>query len=181
LVFATALSQEPWDTTWCTYRPHDFDRLIEVLGFDKSRVEVEPVMAEEFFLTFPDEAAEDEGMKRLSEARIGDEPLFRSQQNEPLRHKISCSVNDWYAAGDALATLPTGKQERFDKLFYRIHSLRSGRHHPDGCFWVQSTAPRRVEEKIPLTSVAPTILRLFGVEPPSYMKQPAVDLAGLRR
>jgi hypothetical protein len=180
LVFATALSQEPWDTTWCTYRPHDFDRLIEVLGFNKSRVEVEPVMAEEFFLTFTDEAAEDEGIKRLCEARIGDQPLFRSQQNEPLRHKISCSVNDWYAAGDTLVILPTGKQERFDALFYRIHSLRSGRHHPHGCFWVQSSAPRRVEEKIPLTSVAPTILRLFGVDAPSYMKEPAVELAALR-
>jgi hypothetical protein len=43
---------------------------------------------------------------------------------------------------------------------------------------VQSSAPRIVEEKIPLTSVAPTLLRLFGVEPPSYMKQPAVPLAG---
>jgi hypothetical protein len=178
LVFATALSQEPWDTTWCTYRPHDFDRLIELLGFDNSRVEVEPVMAEEFFLTFPDEAAEEEGMKRLSDARVGGDPLFRSQQNEPRRHKISCSVNDWYAAGDALVTLPGGGHERFDTLFYRIHSIRSGRHHPDGCFWVQSATPRRVGEKIPLTSVAPTILRLFGVDAPSYMKQPAVELAG---
>jgi hypothetical protein len=177
LVFATALSQEPWDTTWCTYRPHDFDKLVEVIGFDKSRVEVEPVMAEEFFLTFPDKEAEEVGFKLLDDSRIGGEPLFRTQQNEPLRHKVSCSVNDWYASGDTHVTLPNGKQERFDKLFYRIHSLRSGRHHPDGCFWVQSSAPRRVEERIPLTSVAPTLLRLFGVEPPSYMKQPAVLLA----
>jgi hypothetical protein len=178
LVFATALSQEPWDTTWCTYRPHDFDRLVEVIGFDKGRVDVEPVMAEEFFLTFPDQDAEDDGLKLLSESRIGDQPLFRTQQNEPLRHKVSCSVNDWYAPGDALVTLPTGRRERFDSLFYRIHSLRSGRHHPDGCFWVQSASPRIVEEKIPLTSVAPTLLRMFGVEPPSYMKQPAVPLVG---
>jgi hypothetical protein len=178
LVFATALSQEPWDTTWCTYRPHDFDQLVDLIGFDKSRVEVEPVMAEEFFLTFPDQGAEDDGLKLLSESRIGDQPLFRTQQNEPLRHKVSCNVNDWYAPGDALVTLPSGRQERFEKLFYRIHSLRSGRHHPDGCFWVQSSSPRIVEEKIPLTSVAPTLLRLFGVEPPSYMKQPAVPLAG---
>jgi hypothetical protein len=181
LVFATALSQEPWDTTWCTYRPQDFDRLLEVLGIDASRTAVEPVMADEFFLSFPDQAAADEAMQRLRDSRIGNEPLFRTQQNEPLRVKICCAVNEWSAERQADVTLPGGKHERFDTLFYRIHSIRSGRHHPDGCFWVQSAAPRRVEEKIPLTSVAPTILRLFGVGAPSYMKQPAVELAGSRR
>ena len=178
LVFATALSQEPWDTTWCTYRPHDFDRLLDVLGIDTPRAAIEPVMAEEFFMTFPDQSAADDGMKRLNEARIGDEPLFRIEQSEPLRVKLCCAVNDWYAAGHAVVTLPGGREERFDSLFYRIHSIRSGVHHPDGCFWVQSSAPCRVDEKMPLTSVAPTILRLFGVDPPSYMKQPAVELAG---
>jgi len=178
LVFVTALSQEPWDTTWCTYRPYDFDRLIELLGFEKGRVEVEPVMAEEFFLEFPDEQAEKEGFERLAKARINGQPLFRTQQNEPLRHKLSCNVNEWYFPGETPVELPTGKTERFDKLFYRIHSLRSGRHHPDGCFWVQTSSPRRVEEKVPLTAVAPTLLRLYGVEQPGYMKQPAVPLAG---
>jgi hypothetical protein len=178
LVFATALSQEPWDTTWCTYRPHDFDRLLEALGIDASSAAVEPVMADEFFFSFPDEPAAEEAMKRLKDSRVGDEPLFRLEQNEPLRVKICCAVNDWNTEHQAVVTLPGGKHERFDKLFYRIHSIRSGVHHPDGCFWVQSSAPRRVEEKIPLTSVAPTILRLFGVDAPSYMKQPAVELAG---
>jgi hypothetical protein len=178
LVFATALSQEAWDTTWCTYRPRDFDQLLEVLGIDASSATVEPVMADEFFLSFPDEPAADEVTKRLAASRIGDDPLFRIEQNESLRVKVCCAVNDWYGADGAAVTLPDGKQELFDKLFYRIHTLRSGVHHPDGCFWVQSANPRRAEGKIPLTSVAPTILRLFGVDAPSYMKQPAVELAG---
>jgi hypothetical protein len=146
LVFATALSQEPWDTTWCTYRPHDFDRLLEALGIDKSCATVEPVMAEEFFMSFPDESAASEAMTRLRASRIGDEPLFRIEQNEPLRAKLCCAVNDWSAAGQAAVTLPDGRRERFDTLFYRIHSIRSGVHHPDGCFWVQSSAPRRAED-----------------------------------
>lgn len=179
LVFATALSQEPWDTTWCTYRPHDFGRLLDVVGIDKSRTTAEPVMADEFFLSFADQRAGDEALQRLNDSRIGGEPLFRIEQHEPLRVKLCCAVNDWYAAGDAVVTLPGGKEQRFDALFYRIHSLRSGVHHPDGCFWVQSSAPRRFDEKIPLTAVAPTVLRLFGVDPPSYMKQPAVELAEL--
>jgi len=178
LVFATALCQEAWDTTRCTYRPHDFDRLLEVLGIDTSRATVEPDMAEKFFMSFPDASAADAAMKRLNASRIGNQPLFGFEQSEPLRVRIYCAVHDWDAAGDAVVTLPGGKHERFDALFYRIHSIRSGAHHPDGCFWVQSSAPRRVEEKIPLTSVAPTILRLFGVDAPTYMKEPAVELAG---
>ena len=180
LVFATALSQEPWDTTWCTYRPHDFDRLLEVLSIDQSRAAVEPVMADEFFLSFADEAAVTDGLARLNESRFGAQPLFRFEQSEPLRIKLCCAVNDWYADGETLVELPEGRRERFDALFYRIHSLRSGVHHPDGCFWVQSSAPHRSTERIPLTSVAPTILRLYGVDPPSYMKQPAIELAGSR-
>ncbi|MBP1819417.1 hypothetical protein [Mycobacterium sp. OAE908] len=179
LIFATALSQEPWDTSWCTYRPHDFDRLLEALGIDKLSATVEPVMADEFFLSFADGPAVDDAMVRLKASRIGDEPLFRILQNEPLRVKLCCAVNDWNVEGQKLVELPDGRQDRFDNLFYRIHSLRSGVHHPDGCFWVQSSVPRRIDEKMPLTAVAPTILRLFGVDPPSYMKQPAVELAGL--
>jgi len=179
LVFTTALSQEAWDTTWCTYRPRDFNLLLDALGLDKSSATVEPVMADEFFVSFTDEAAVSDGMARLRDSRIGDQPLFRFEQSEPLRVKACCAVNDWYADGQAIVELPDGRQERFESLFYRIHSLRSGVHHPDGCFWVQSPAPRRVEEKVALTSVAPTILRLFGVDAPSYMKEPAVELAGL--
>jgi hypothetical protein len=177
-VFATALSQAPWDTSKCTYRPRGFKGLLEVLGVDPTRIEVEPVMAEEFVLSFPDEATADDVVRRIGESRIGDEPLFRSQRSDPLRTKVACAINDWHADGQAVATFPSGRQARFAELFYRIHGLRSGRHHPDGCFWVTSAAPRRVTEKIPLTAVAPTVLGLFGVEVPSYMKEPAVGLAG---
>jgi hypothetical protein len=180
LIFATALSQEPWDTTWCTFRPRDFNRLLDAVGIEKSSVTVEPVMAEEFFMSFPDQSAADDAMKRLRESRIDGEPLFRIEQHEPLRVKLCCAVNDWYAPGQAAVTFADDKRERFDALFYRIHSIRSGVHHPDGCFWVQSPAPGRSNEKIPITSVAPTILRLFGLDAPSYMKQPALDLAASR-
>ena len=178
LVFATALSQEPWDTTKCTYRPRDFDQLLDSLGVDSSLVSVEPVMAEEFALSFSDQVTADETMRRIGECLIGGTPLFRSKQSDLLRVLIGCTVNDWHAAGDAEVTFPGGRRERFDSLFYRIHGIRSGRHHPDGCFWVTSANPRRVEEKVPLTAVAPTILRMFGVDAPSYMKEPAVELAG---
>jgi hypothetical protein len=177
LVLVTGLSQEPWDTTKCMYRPKDFDRLLELVGIDTARAAAAPVMAEEFLLSFPDELAADVAMARLRNSRIGNKPLFRMKQTEALRVKVGCAVNDW-SPDQEVVTLPDGNQVPFEELFLRIHSIRSGRHHPDGCFWVQSRAPRRVEEKIALTSVAPTVLGLFGVNAPSYMKEPQVELVG---
>lgn len=175
LVFATALSQEPWDTTKCMYRPKNFDRLLQLLGLDSTRVSVTPVMAEEFLLTFSDETAAEEAMTRVNAAQIGDQPLFRTQPVEALRAKVGCAVADWSPNHGAI-TLPDGTEVPFAELFTRVHTIRSGRHHPDGCFWVQSSTPRNEGDRIPLTAVAPTILRLFGVSAPTYMEKRPVEL-----
>jgi hypothetical protein len=176
LVFATALSQQPWDTTKCTYRPKDFDRLLELVGIDTTNVEVAPLMAEEFLLSFPDDATADRAMAQLMKPRVGEDPLFRTQEAEGPRFKAGCAINDW-SPDRPIVTLPDGRQVPFDEYFYRIHSIRSGRHHTDGCFWVQSAKPGRAEERVALTSVAPTILRLFGVNAPAYMKDAPVPLS----
>ncbi|VEG46055.1 Uncharacterised protein [Mycolicibacterium flavescens] len=180
LVFATGLSQQPWDTTKCTYRPRDFDRLLDLLELDRNRTSVAPVMAEEFLLSFSDEASAGEALTRLKGSLVGDQPLFRFEHAEPLRIKVGCAVNKW-SPSVGTVTLPNGRQAPFEELFSRIHTIRSGRHHPDGCFWVKCSTPRKWGEKIPLTSVAPTILRLFGVDPPSYMKDPAVEFLAVQK
>ena len=146
LIFATALSQQPWDTTKCTYRPKDFDKLLRLIGIDMTGAEVAPLMAEEFLLSFSDESAADRAIAKLTECRVGDEPLFRMQDADGPRFKAGCAINKW-SPDRTMLTLPDANQVPFDDYFYRIHSLRSGRHHPDGCFWVQSATPRRIDER----------------------------------
>jgi hypothetical protein len=63
-----------------------------------------------------------------------------------------------------------GAGRRFGELFYMIHTMRSGRHHPDGVLWWRNGRHRVVEERVPLTAVAPTILAHFGVAPPPHMR-----------
>ncbi len=180
LIFATALSQEPWDTSKCTYRPRDFVELVRLAGIDVSTISIEPVMAEEFFISFSDAEAQRQATETLAAARIGDRPLLKLDENGPLRVKAGCTVNEWSDDhGDVV--LGNGTTAPFADLFYRIHGIRSGKHHPDGCLWIQSSAPRRVEEKVPLTSVAPTVLSLYGVEAPTYMKESAITLAEVER
>jgi len=180
LIFVTALSQQAWDTTKCMHRPKNFDNLLQLLGIDTSRTAVEPVMAEEFYLAFADGAAADYAVERLSKSRIGAEPLFQLERKDALLVKVGCAVYN-FLADDAIVELPDGTLVGFGELFYRIHGVRSGRHHPDGCFWVQSPNPREGMQKVPLTAVAPTILQLFDVDIPSYMREPPIALAELQQ
>jgi hypothetical protein len=69
------------------------------------------------------------------------------------------------------------KSTPFFDLFYLMEGMKSGMHHPDGMLWIRT--PQRDhtvhEGKVPLTSVAPTILSLFDVAQPAYMKGEALD------
>ena len=63
---------------------------------------------------------------------------------------------------------------RFFDVFYKVEGMKSGMHHPDGMLWVRTPEKRHQihRDKVPLESIAPTILEMFGVTPPSYMKGP---------
>jgi hypothetical protein len=56
--------------------------------------------------------------------------------------------------------------------------VKSGRHHPDGMFWIRRPSRRHrvCEEKISLRAVAPTILQIFGVPAPEFMTGKGVEL-----
>jgi hypothetical protein len=58
--------------------------------------------------------------------------------------------------------------------------MRSGRHHPAGAFWMRDGSPHRVErEPVALETIAPTILRMFGIETEvahAAKKQPSFDV-----
>ncbi len=64
-----------------------------------------------------------------------------------------------------------GARRPFGELFNMVHSMRSGRHHPDGVLWIRNGRHCLVENKIPLTAIAPTILAHFGLRPPPCMKE----------
>ena len=58
---------------------------------------------------------------------------------------------------------------RFFDLFYQAEGLKSGMHHPDGRLWFSQPNHAHAvhKDKVPLLSVAPTILSLFGVKAPA--------------
>jgi hypothetical protein len=65
-----------------------------------------------------------------------------------------------------------GRTVPFFDLFYKLDLMKSGEHHPDGMMWIRTPdrRPSAIPEKVPLVSVAPTILELAGVQVPSEMR-----------
>lgn len=52
------------------------------------------------------------------------------------------------------------------KAGHTEEALKSGQHHPDGCFWVQKGIHSTGREKVSLLDVLPTILHTFNITQP---------------
>jgi hypothetical protein len=179
LMFATSLSQQPCLTYEETggktlYRPTDFGAFVETVGVSGA-VDVAPVMAEEFHIRFDTEAMASAAESQLSRLRYGDSPVLgvRRQGTD-----LMCGCRIWERV-EPDAVLRIEGDERtipFHDLFYRVDIVKSGMHHPDGMLWVRRPERRHAEHtgKLPLTSIAPTILEMFGLEVPAYMNRDAV-------
>jgi hypothetical protein len=167
LMLCTALSQQAWtDTTKCTFRPTNFEGLLKFAGVTGGTVK--PVMAEEFHLECRDEAAAAQAEQRLAELTVNGEPLMKVQRTGRDLF-AGCRVTDVTVLEQRVQH--GGESRAFRDLFYMVHTMRSGRHHPDGVFWVRDGRHRVVDERVPLTAVAPTVLAHFGVSIPARMRQ----------
>lgn len=175
LSLATALSQEAWDTDKSTWRPHDMQRILDLAGIPRASAKIQPVMAEQFFVAFADAAAAQEGMAKLDALRLEDGTALMRNELDDNRVKTGCAVMTWTIDNPTI-TGPGGTA-KFRDVFAMLHGVRSGHHNPDGVYWVESSQPVQHTEKVPLTSVAPTVLSLFGVDAPAYMKSPALPVA----
>jgi hypothetical protein len=174
LILCTALSQQPWtETTKCTFRPLDFTGLLKFAGVSAGDVEVKPVMAEEFHLTFVTAERAKAAKEKLDSLSIDGRRLLRGEINGASLF-CACAINDPLAmrsdvVGSGGATVP------FNQMFNMVHSMRSGRHHPDGVLWIRDGRHRVHDGKVRLVDIAPTVLDRFGVTPPSSMSGESLD------
>jgi hypothetical protein len=172
VVLLTALSQQPsvkYEDIGgkVLYRPNDFDKLLQDIGLGDG--EVTPVMAEEFNIDFPTEEAAVAAEAKLEAMEVNGEPAMRSKR-EGKGIKSGCKI--WrQLEPDARLDLGDGNSLPFFDLFYKLDLMKSGEHHPDGMMWVRTPDRRHsvIDEKVPLVSVAPTILELAGIKAPAEM------------
>jgi hypothetical protein len=176
LIFLTALSQQP-DVRWEDsggkrfYRPRDFQKLVAFAGISGER-ECAPVMSEEFWLRFDDEASAQKAALQLEALQVDGKRAFKSDRRGREIY-TGCDLTGEVAPDAKLMSAETGAAAPFYQLLYQAETLKSGVHHPDGMCWIRrpDRSHRIHDAKVPLTAVAPTVLRLLGVEIPSSMQQ----------
>lgn len=177
LVLCTALGQQPCliyeDSGGKTfYRAHDIDQVLRFAGVSDPYT-YSPVMSEEFHLVFADSQQAAEAERRLSSLTVGGERAFAITQ-DGSRLFCGCALFRQLEKDAVLTCGAKKSQTRFFDLFYQAGGIKSGMHHPDGMLWLRlpDRSHEIATEKVPLTSIAPTILRLLDVTPPESMKTP---------
>ena len=180
LIFSTALSQQP-----CliyeegggkrAYRPRDFEKLIAFAGVTEKHT-IAPVMAEQFYVHCENEADARAAEAKMAALRVNGEPAMWLTPQGPSVF-AGCVIHSDVAEDAILTTEGPQKNAKFFDLFYSMEGMKSGMHHPDGMFWIRTPERDHAEfpGTVPLTSVAPTLLSLFDLTPPAYMKGATLD------
>ncbi|HET8826329.1 MAG TPA: hypothetical protein VFM77_14420 [Terriglobales bacterium] len=186
IILATALSQQPCliyeDIGGKTfYRARTFEPLLEFAGI-KGCLNVEPVMSEEFHLRFANERDAADAAARLAALRIEGRPAMQVEQRDSNVFS-GCIIYSQLEHDVLLEGGPAGASTPFFRLFYQVESLKSGMHHPDGILWVRQPGaqPTVHRDKVSLRDVAPSLLSLFGIEKPPYMKGRVLPLGASAR
>jgi hypothetical protein len=174
VIFCTALSQQPCllyeeQGGKTFYRPREFQAFLEFAGVRPASVS--PVMSEQFHLTFADEREARAAADRLMSLWVGARQVM-SVRVDGSTVFSGCQIFEQLRP-DALLTRANARHERrFFDLFYQVDSMKSGMHHPDGLLWIRAPDRRHSvhRKKVPLLSIAPTILDMFSLPPATYMR-----------
>lgn len=165
LVFCTALSQQPClkyeqQGGASFHRPRDIRSLLKFAGVE-STFEAAPVMTHQFHLDFRTEADAADAEKKLLSLRVGDKPTLQVDRTGS-RVFTGCNIYVRLPEGAELQN-GAGQTSLFSNLLYRMETMKSGMHHPDGMLWVRrpGAKPATVAGRIPLKAVAPMILKMF--------------------
>jgi len=171
LMLCTALSQQAWtDTTKVGYRPHDFTAFLKFAGIPTENISVKPVMAQQFHIVCADETVADAAARSMDQLFVGEEPLMWTERSRSSL-LTGCRIHaPEEALRQAIVRRSDGASASFADLFYKIHAMRSGRHHPEGALWVRNGRHTIAHTKAALTQIAPTVLDHFSVPRPTYMR-----------
>lgn len=178
LVFATALSQQPYLKYEHVgghnfYRPHSIENIFNKLGLQAQSLQ--PVMTHQYLATFANENQAQAARQALESLTVAGVPVFGFADAE---------ANSLYFGGQIRNVLPKDTlitsaiypalNTGFFDLFYKIEGLKSGRHHPDGCLWVQSGTHHAHAKKVSILDIFPTVAKLLAVPVSGYAGQALV-------
>jgi hypothetical protein len=180
LMFCTAISQQPCLTYEdqggkVGYRPREFSRLMHFAGVSDPHV-VAPVMAEQFNAYFQNEDDGERAEQKLLALRVDGRPAMMVERTGAQLH-VGCRLHQRLPQDTRLCIEGDPISVPFFSMFYLIEGMKSGMHHPDGMLWIRTPERRHLvhDRKVPLCSVAPTILTMFSLPHPNYMQGPVLE------
>ncbi len=179
LIFSTALSQQPYTKYESIggqrfYRPRDVTGLFDTL--DLSVKEVLPVMTHQYLAHFDDDMKTAAAKEKLSHLTIDGKPVIGFDESEPRTLYFGNQVHNFVEPGSrVLIADDPGRSFDFYEIFYRIDDIKSGRHHPHGCFWIRTGDHYRHEEKVSILDIMPTILATYGLPTNEFVGSPLLE------
>ena len=170
LVFATALSQQPYLAAEETGGKH-FYRLRDITAFFRRfalpHSDIDPTMTHQYFVRFDNESDRKQTYAALAAFKLADgRALFGFNDHAATGLYFSCNIYT-EIDGTTGVVAPDGNMFKFSDIAYKIDSTKSGRHHPDGALWFRTGAHKRHETPVSILDIFPTTLDLLGVENPT--------------
>lgn len=170
LMFLTALSQQPFLRHeelggQNFYRLHNVEAFLARMGI--SAQDVSPTMTHQYLAQFGSPEVAQGARRRLEGLRLADGKAlfgFPAVAAEPGALYFGCQISTRTPAETTVLDGDTAIP--FGDLFYRIDAIKSGRHHPDGCLWIQTGRHQAHEAKPSILDVLPTQLDMLGVPAP---------------
>jgi Type I phosphodiesterase / nucleotide pyrophosphatase len=177
VILCTALGQQPClayeekggKTFYRIVSAKDFFRFVGIT----TPYEYAPVMSEQFHLYFESEAAAEPAEALLKAVRMADGNPVMMVRREGREIFAGCTIFRQVEPATPVISA-AGDSTPFRTLLYQAAGLKSGMHHPDGILWIRQAGaqPRVHKSRVPLRAYAPTILSLYGVDPPAGMADP---------
>ena len=167
LVFATALSQQPYLAAEESGGRH-FYRLRDVEAFFRRFAltyrDIDPTMTHQYFVRFDSESDREKTHEALKSFTLADGRLlfdFNDRTRDGLY--FSCNIDTQINDSTAI-TAPDGQTLLFSDIAYKIDATKSGRHHPAGALWFRTGTHSRHETPVSILDIFPTTLDLLGVD-----------------
>lgn len=174
IVFTSGLGQEPYlgeedGGGRRFFRPHDFDAVTAFIGIDVPH-HCTPVMSEEFQIHFESTEDMEASIPLVEGLMLGDEKVMTIRRDASGALSTGCRIFH-VVDEDAVLVSASGEKKKFHDLFYGTATTKSGKHHPDGVFWIRTPSKQHevFPDRVSLRTVAPTMMTLLGLEPPAWM------------
>ena len=169
LGFATALSQQPFlkyeDIGGQRfYRPHNIEKLLDRLRVKP--LEVLPVMTHQYSARFANAQEAARAKELMVGIHVSGKPLFGFTETAEDLLYFGCQLRTAVEPSAVLINAHGDQIGGFTEYFYQIEAMKSGRHHPEGYFWMQSDGPHQVAYKQhSILDVYPALAAYYGVTP----------------